>query len=213
MARGLFITLEGIDFCGKTTQAELLRTRLAKSGVDVVLLRDPGGTRISEEIRAILLNPEHNEMHPVTELLLYEAARSQMVAERIRPALEAGQVVICDRFYDSTTAYQGYARGIPLPEVELANRLGSHGLAPDVTFVIDIPVEESLRREKNLAGSADRMESERPEFRSKVREGYLRLAEQEPGRVVVVDGTESVDRVHALIWEIVEREAIGRGIL
>ncbi len=213
MPQGLFVTLEGIDFCGKSTQAELLVGRLERAGASVLSLRDPGGTRISERVREILLDPTLKEMDPVTELLLYEAARAQMVAEEIRPALERGTVVVCDRFYDSTTAYQGYGRGLALDDVETANRLGSIGTVPHVTFILDISVEESLRRERSLRTQADRMEAESARFRERVRQGYLALATKEKDRIEVVDGEQPIQTIHEKIWKRVEREARNRGIL
>jgi len=213
MPQGLFVTLEGIDFCGKSTQAELLVGRLERAGASVLSLRDPGGTRISERVREILLDPRLKEMDPVTELLLYEAARAQMVAEEIRPALERGTVVVCDRFYDSTTAYQGYGRGLALDDVETANRLGSIGTVPHVTFILDISVEESLRRERSLRTQADRMEAESARFRERVRQGYLALATKEKDRIEVVDGEQAIQTIHEKIWKRVEREARNRGIL
>jgi dTMP kinase len=203
--RGLFITLEGIDFCGKSTQAALLARRWRETGREVTTLRDPGGTTISERVRAILLDRRLQEMHPVTELLLYEAARAQLVAERIAPCLERGEVVICDRFYDSTTAYQGYGRGLPLEQVELANRLGSQGLRPDLTIVIDITVEESLRRQQTLGQLPDRMEAQESDFRRRVREGYLEISRREPERIVVVNGEAPPEEVHTRIWRAVEQ--------
>ncbi len=203
--RGLFITLEGIDFCGKSTQAALLARRWRETGREVTTLRDPGGTTISERVRAILLDRRLQEMHPVTELLLYEAARAQLVAERIAPCLERGEVVICDRFYDSTTAYQGYGRGLPLEQVELANRLGSQGLRPDLTIVIDITVEESLRRQQTLGQLPDRMEAQESDFRRRVREGYLEISRREPERIVVVNGEDPPEEVHTRIWRAVEQ--------
>ena len=212
MRPGLFITFEGIDFSGKTTQAELLCERLRQRGLRVLLLRDPGGTRISERIRDLLLDVELTEMHPVTELLLYEAARAQMVAEKIIPALERGEVVVCDRFYDSTTAYQGFGRRIPLQKVRKANELGSLDLAPDLTFYLDLPVDEALERRKGLNVEVDRLEREDRDFAERVRAGYLELARSEK-RVVVIDGGGSAAEIAADIWSRVEELASRRGLL
>jgi len=200
MPRGLFITFEGIDGCGKTTQAERLCRRLERTGHEVLFVRDPGGTRISERIRELLLDRQLHEMAPVTELLLYEAARAQLVAEKIRPALEAGKVVVCDRFFDSTTAYQGYGRGIDLSLIRRANELGSLGLVPDLTFCIDVPADEGARRLHRLGGERDRLESEDHWFRERVRRGYLKLADDEPRRVVVLDGLQEPDTLSQQIW-------------
>ena len=200
MPRGLFITFEGIDGSGKTTQVDLLCRRLREAGHQVVLVRDPGGTRISERIREILLDRQLREMAPVTELLLYEAARAQLVAEKVIPALEAGKIVVSDRFFDSTTAYQGYGRGIELDSVRKANELGSLGLTPDLTVYIDVPVQEGLRRLRDQGGERDRLESEDSEFVQRVREGYLRLAEEEPERVVVLNGLEPPEVLADQVW-------------
>ncbi len=201
MPRGLFITFEGIDGCGKTTQAELLCRRLEDAGCDVVFVRDPGGTRISERIRELLLDRQLREMAPVTELLLYEAARAQLVAEQIQPALDAGKIVVSDRFFDSTTAYQGHGRGIDLALISKANELGSLGLKPDLTFLIDVPVEEGARRLHKLGSERDRLESEDRQFQERVREGYLKLARSEAARVVVVDGLQPADVISQQIWQ------------
>ncbi|MDZ7374257.1 MAG: dTMP kinase [candidate division KSB1 bacterium] len=204
MDKGLFISLEGIDFCGKTTQAHLLARRWSEVGREVVSVRDPGSTAISERLREILLDRSAREMHPMTELLLYEAARAQLVAQIIRPGLQRGAVVVADRFSDSTTAYQGYGRGLPLKEVEEANRLGSLGLCPDLTVVIDIPVEESQRRQQALGMPADRIEDQEADFRRRVREGYLEIARHNPQRVILIDGLGTPAEVHARIWEAME---------
>jgi len=201
MPRGLFITFEGIDGCGKTTQAELLCRRLEDAGYEVVFVRDPGGTRISERIRELLLDRQLREMAPVTELLLYEAARAQLVAEQIQPALGAGKIVVSDRFFDSTTAYQGYGRGIDLALISKANELGSLGLRPDLTFFIDVPVEEGARRLHRLGGERDRLESEDRQFQERVRKGYLKLARSEAARVVVVDGLRPADEISQEVWQ------------
>jgi len=190
---GTFITFEGIDGCGKSTQVGLLVTALDELGLDNVHLREPGGTSISEKIRALLLDPDNLEMRPETELLLYEASRAQLVRQVIEPALKAGKVVLCDRFYDSTFAYQAIARGLGEELVRRSNELGSCGFTPQLTVVFDLDPEVAWSRATQ--GGADRMEAEGLAFQSRVREGYLRAAELEPWRVVVVDANGTPEQV------------------
>ena len=201
----MFITFEGIDYSGKSTQAKLLVERLQKQGDDVVFLREPGGTAVSEKIRTILLDKAHLDMTQMAELLLFSAARSQVVHEIIRPALKVKKTVVCDRFYDSTTAYQGYGRGLNLEHVRLINKLATGGLVPDVTFIVEIPVEEiALRR--SLAGvPPDRMESSGDAFYHKAVQGYREIAEMEPQRCTVLDGTQPVYQLHEKIWTIIQQ--------
>ncbi len=196
--KGLFITFEGIEGCGKSTQARLLTESLRSSGYEVVFTREPGGPRISEEIRTILLNKEFTEMNRLTEIFLYMASRAQHTLEWIIPAIEKGQTVICDRYYDSTYAYQGAAREIPENEIETINTIATTGLKPDVTYIIDVPVEIGLERLHNgtKAEDIDRLESEDVDFHRRVRAGYLELAEKEPERVIVIDGTKSIKEIH-----------------
>lgn len=202
---GLFITLEGVDGCGKTTQATLLVEDLEAEGHEVVRLREPGGTRISEKIRLFVLDPQYDEMCDECELLLYEAARAQLVHEVIRPALARGAVVVCDRFYDSTFAYQASARGLSANVVSMANSLGSCGLAPDLTIVFDLDPFEALKRATHEA--TDRVEGEGTEFQRKVRDGYLKLAQDEPDRVRIIDATGPVEVVHARV-----RQTLSEGL-
>lgn len=185
--RGVFITLEGADGCGKSTQAARLADALEASGREVVRLREPGGTAISEKVRAILLDPANAEMCPECELMLYEASRAQLVREVVEPALSRGAVVLCDRFYDSTYAYQAGGRSLPEDLVRRANALGSCGLDPDRTLVFDLDPELAYARA--TAGGADRMEAEGLAFQRRVRDAYLRLAQAEPTRVRVVDAS------------------------
>lgn len=193
MARGTFVTLEGVDGSGKTTQATLLVEYLQDVGVPVVSVREPGGTQVSERIRGILLDPDNAGMCPECELLLYEASRAQLVRQVIEPALDSGKVVVCDRFYDSTFAYQAVARGLDHELVRTCNRLGSCGIVPDRTIVFDIEPEVALRRA--TAGGADRLEGEGLRFEERVREGYLELAHAEPGRVRPISADGSVEEV------------------
>ena len=191
--KGTFITLEGIDGCGKSTQALRLVEALQQSDAEVLLLREPGGTEISEKIRALLLDPANAKMTSECELLLYEASRAQLVREVILPALERGATVVCDRFYDSTYGYQYGGRGLPEELIDTCNRLGSCGLVPDVTMVFDLDPAEALARATR--GGADRLEGEGLAFQERIRAAYLRLAEREPRRVQVIDATGTPDEV------------------
>jgi len=189
---GPFITFEGIDGSGKSVQASALAKNLRRMGYIVTLVRDPGGPSISEQIRNILLDRRHRVMTPVTELFLYEAARSQLVSDTIRPALNRGEVVISDRFTDSTVAYQGCGRSIPPSLVQNANQWACRETFPHRTYILDIPWEESLRRRSASLEKADRLEKEREQFYQRVREGYQIIANEEPHRLRLLDGTKSV---------------------
>lgn len=191
--RGLFITLEGADGCGKSTQAAILADRIAATGREVVRLREPGGTAVSEKIRALVLDPENSEMAPECELLLFEASRAQLVRQVIEPALARGAVVVCDRFYDSTFAYQAAGRSLAEQTIRAANALGSCGVAPDRTLVLDMDTDAALSRATR--DGADRMEAEGVAFQRRVREGYLRLVAEEPHRVRRVDAAGTVEEV------------------
>ena len=191
--RGVFITFEGGEGCGKSTQLKLLAQRLEAAGVPVRALREPGGTVVGEAVRTILLDPDHSGLDDTAEILLYEAARAQLVAEVIEPALQAGDVVLCDRFYDSTTAYQGYARGIPLEEVAALNHAATGGLTPDVTVLLDL--DPALGIKRATAEGADRLEAEDLQFHTRVRLGFLAVAAEDPARIRVVDGSGDADRV------------------
>ncbi len=196
----LFLSFEGIDGAGKSTQIRRLVDRLRHGGHEVVESVEPGASRIALQIRQILLDPANCEMSPFAELMLYFAARAQNADQLIRPALERGAIVVSDRFTDSTIAYQGHARGLGEDVVRQLHEIACHGLQPDLTVFLDIdPVTSAARR-----GQADRMESEPDTFRAKVREAYLRLVEAEPQRVRRIDGTESPDAVAGEIWALVE---------
>lgn len=192
---GRFITVEGIDGCGKSTQARLLVEDLERAGYDVLALREPGGVAISEKIRALLLDPANVEMSATCELLLYEAARAQLVHEVVAPALAEGRVVVCDRFYDSTTAYQGYAGGVPLDAVTRANELAVGACAPDLTFVFDI--DPALAAERTVSRAQDRMEAKGMGYQRRVAEGFRAIAAAEPTRVKLIDAARDIDAVHA----------------
>lgn len=201
--KGKFITFEGIEGCGKTTQIKLLNDALQKRGMETVLTREPGGTNIGDKIRNILLDPENRELVALAELLLYEASRAQHVEEKIRPSLEAGKVILCDRFYDSSSAYQGAARKLKPSIVHKLNEIATNGLVPDLTIVLDISPEEGLARAKGR-GKPDRLESEEIEFHRRVRAGFLKLAKDEPKRVVVVNGAAAVEEIHKEIIKTVD---------
>ncbi|MDD3959496.1 MAG: dTMP kinase [Clostridiaceae bacterium] len=206
--RGLFITFEGIDGSGKSTQIRRLRDFLETNGHSVELIREPGGTAIGEKIRSLLLDKSNGEMSFETELLLYEAARAQIVNEKIVPSIRAGKVVVCDRFFDSTTAYQGYARGLDLSEINRLNRWATGGLEPDITFLMDLPVTEAMKRMVGRSGGSDRLEVEGSDFMEKVREGYLAILTRNP-RMILLDATDSADtifqKVQRIVWEVMNK--------
>jgi dTMP kinase len=200
---GVFITFEGGEGVGKSTHILLLAARLEAAGVEVLLLREPGGTRIGESIRDILLDPAHAELDDMSELLLYEAARAQLVTQIIKPALARKMVVLCDRFTDSTVAYQGVARGLGFEVVERANHLGSKGLVPDRTIVLIHDPLEALNRATEEG--ADRLESEGLAFHTRVLEGYRRLAATDPARVRLVQSREhKEDTAEAIFAELAD---------
>ena len=199
----MFISFEGIDGSGKSTQAKLLVKRLQDENHPVLFLREPGGTEISEQIRTILLNKKNLSMTQVTELLLFSASRAQLVSEVIKPALLNNTVVITDRFVDSTTVYQGYGRGLHHGGIKGINSLATMGVLPKKTFFIDITVQEMYARRQANHQEIDRMEMSNIEFFERVREGYMELAKEEPGRFVTIDGKESIETIHQQIWSIV----------
>jgi len=200
--RGILITFEGIDGSGKSTQAELLRGFLSSRGFRVILLREPGGTAIGELIRSILLDRRHDDMSPYTEVFLYLAARAQITFQLISPALDRGEIVVLDRFIDSTTVYQGYARGLGVEEMNRLNTLATSGVFPDVTFVIDCDPAVALSR---VSGSPDRLESKGMEFMGKVREGFLELCGSGEDRFVLLDGSRDIESIQEEIRSVVER--------
>lgn len=212
--RGKFITLEGPEGSGKSTQAMTLIRRLAERGIEAMYTREPGGTALGEEIRNIL---QHNQAGETpcerAELLLFEASRNQLVEKVIRPALEKGTWVICDRFMDSTTAYQGYGRGLPVNEVQAIHHFTVHDVMPDLTLLLDIDIATGFERiaERFLAlgESADRFEQEERSFHEKVRAGYLKLAEEEPARFRIVNAAQKPEAVSADIWKIIEEKMRG----
>jgi len=205
----MFITFEGLDFCGKTTQAQRLVEKLSLNSLPgddrirpVQLIREPGGTAISERLREILLDRRNLELSDVAELLLFSASRAQLVEQTIRPALGRGEVVLCDRYYDSTTAYQGYGRGLELSSVRLINRFATSGLVPDITLLVDITVDEIDRRKQKSGVVFDRMENSGRAFYERVRNGYLEMAHLEPDRFAVVNGMAPIEAVGDEIWRV-----------
>lgn len=198
--RGILITFEGIDGCGKTTQVEMLQHRLEESAVPHILVREPGGTAVGEEIRQILLH-NHCSLFLQTELLLYMAARSELSEQVIQPALLAGKIVVCDRFTDSTLAYQGYGGGADLDLIRLLNQKATGGITPDLTFLFDLTVEEAAGRR---SGKADRMENKNYSYHRRVQHGYLEIARQEQERVVIMDASEDRTRQGDKVWQIIQ---------
>jgi len=211
----LFITFEGVEGSGKTTQIQRLKKYLTQKGIRCKVTREPGGCSISEKIRKILLNPDHREMVPMTELLLYEAARAQHVIEIIKPFVEKEGVVLCDRFSDATLAYQGYGRKIDLKWIERLNHLSSRGIRPDITFLLDCPSDVGLKRaiQRNRAlkqEGEERFEREEIEFHRRVRKGYLAIARKEPRRVKVIDTGQGEEKVFEKIKKIVDNLLKGK---
>lgn len=214
----MLITLEGVEGCGKSTHLRLLSEWLKERGVAHLLTREPGGTAIGAQVRAILLNRQGEELDPWSELLLYIADRRQHVVRLLQPALSRGELVLCDRFADATVAYQGWGRGLDLEMVKRLNRLATGGLKPDLTLLFDCPPEEGLARARHrvqglLPGVSpeDRFEREELDFHRRVRQGYLALAAEEPGRFRVIDGAPGIDEVQQRVREVVA-QALGIGI-
>ncbi len=203
--KGIFITFEGSEGSGKSTQIGLLVSRIEAADRDVIVTREPGGTEIGEEIRHLLKHSAAGkEMCPATELLLFAASRAQLVREVILPALDKGKVILCDRFLDSTTVYQGVARKISADPVNAINKFAIGELIPDLTIVLDVPAEVGLSRIRYRASDLpDRMEEENIDFYRKVREGYLVLAKSFPDRFVVIDGTQSPETIQEEIWNAI----------
>lgn len=202
--KGIFITMEGPDGAGKSTQIDLLKKYLEDKGYNILLTRDPGGNDISEAIRGIILNKDFTEMGYMTELLLYASARAQLVKENIKPALEAGTAVIADRFVDSSAVYQGIGRGLGIDTVYKVNEFALQGIMPDMTILMDLDAEVGLARKKNQA-ELDRMEQESLDFHKKVVEGYRSLAEMNPDRIVKVDAALPKEAIHDIITSYVEK--------
>lgn len=205
---GTFITFEGIEGSGKTTQIRLLAKALEQKKLPIVLTREPGGTEIGDRIRTVLLNPDFHAMHPMTELFLYAAARCQHIHQVIRPALDAGKIVLCDRYADATTAYQGFGRAIDLGWLRQLHQLATGNLNPDLTLLLDCPVASGLKRAvareaKQTGVAEDRFEQEKKTFHEKVRQGYLHIAKEEPKRVHIIDADGGIQEIHERILKVV----------
>jgi dTMP kinase len=192
--RGLFITFEGPDGAGKTTQVKAFAEALAQRGHDVLVTREPGGTAISDKIRELILDPSHREMDDVTEALLYAASRAQHVREKVLPALARGKVVVCDRFVDASMAYQGFGLGLPVHKIKEINEFATGGLVPDRTYLLDLPVAVGRERLHTRAG-LDRIEQKEAAYHERVREGFHTLAKEHPARIRVIDANQSVEAV------------------
>jgi len=197
----MFITFEGIDGSGKSTQLDLLKNYLTEKGRSVIKLREPGGTEFSEAIRDLLLSTDY-DIDALTELLLFDAARSHLVSKIIKPALKRGDVVLCDRFYDSTTAYQGYGRGLDLEKVKTINKTAAAGLIPDITFFLDVSLEVSLKRSNDR--ESDRIELAGNDFFTKVRDGFQQIAKSEPDRIVIINSESELYETHSKIINVLE---------
>ena len=215
-ARGLFITIEGPEGSGKSTQARRLYDAL-RGELPLVIAREPGGTPVGEAIRSVLLDERHKGMRPETEMLLFAASRAQYVGQVVLPALEAGTCVLSERFVDASIAYQGYGRGLPVDVVRRVNEVATSGLRPDLTLLIDIDPAVGLARARNergkegVPGRGDRLEQEDLAFHQRVRAGFLQLAHEEPPRFVVIDGSRPADEVHAALVAAVRRLVKTRG--
>ena len=200
--KGIFISFEGIEGSGKTKQSRLLYEYIRKSGYKVILTGEPGGTQIGLKIRDLLLSVENRKMTPVSELLLYNASRSQHIKEVILPALKKGFIVITDRFIDSTKAYQGYGRGIDLKLIEFLEKIVTEDIRPDLTLLLDLDVKIGLKRNRGI-NKTDRLELEDVKFHKRVREGYLKIAAKELERIKLIDATDSIEEIHLKIIDIV----------
>jgi dTMP kinase len=198
-----FISFEGIDFSGKSTQIQLLRNKLEQIGRKVTVLREPGGSLISERIRDILLDARHKNMTDLCELLLYSAARNQLVAEIINKELAAGNFILADRYVDSTVAYQGYGRCLPLEFIRNLNRLVTQGIMPHITFLLEIDLKQQNIRKKNRQSGSDRLEKENLEFYQRINNGYKKIAQVQKRRIKVIDANRSIEKIEIEIWEYV----------
>lgn len=195
----LFITFEGGEGCGKSLQSRMLYKRLSRLAIPVQLTHEPGGTPLGKRVRYLVKHAQNTRISPLTELMLFNASRAQLVQDVIQPSLKRGETVICDRFADSTTAYQSYGRGLNLEIVKAVNNAATGGLKPDITFLLDVPVEVGLARK--CAGNPDRFEREDIAFHLRVREGFLKLAAAEPERWLVIDASQSKAKIAAIIWQ------------
>ena len=200
--KGKFITFEGSEGSGKSTQIELAQQYLESKGKNVLFLREPGGVKISENIRSILLDPETKDMTDECETLLYMAARAQLVSEIIIPALNSGKVILCDRFLDSTVAYQGYGNGVNIEKIKNIGEFVTQGFYPDLTFLFDLNVEEGFAR---INRSKDRIEQRGLDYHSRVRSGYLEIAKSEPDRVKLIDARKSKEEIQSVVQKHIDQ--------
>ena len=203
MNNGFFITIEGGDGSGKTTQLEFMKEYFREKGENAIFTREPGGTPIGEKIRGIILDQDNREMEPMTEMLLYAASRAQLVEQVIKPALARGRIVVCDRYTDSSIAYQGYGRGLG-NSVSAVNTYAMAGCVPDLTFLLKLDPEKGSERAGEEYGQ-DRIENEDTEFHRAVYEGYLQIEKQEPDRIVGIDASQSIEEVRLQIQEYLDR--------
>jgi dTMP kinase len=202
---GYFITFEGPDGAGKSTQIHLLNDYLKSKGWDTVVTREPGGTPIGEKIRSIILDVENRDMNPITEMFLYAAARAQHVSQVIKPALKQGKIVLCDRFVDSSIAYQGFGRELGVEMVEKVNRFALQGITPDITLLFDINPEKGLERSAMRHRGVDRLEEEKLDFHRRVYEGYVLLSRKYPERFHVIDASRKIEEIHKTIIGEIEQ--------
>ncbi|HIH31739.1 TPA: dTMP kinase [Candidatus Woesearchaeota archaeon] len=201
----MLITFEGIDFCGKSTQVKLLERYLIDKHINVYVFREPGGTKIGELIRGILFDRENLGMRNQTEFFLFSASRAQLIREKVKPYLKQGYYVLSDRLHDSSTAYQGYGRGLDLNAINTVNNLALGNIIPDLTFIINITVEEmNKRKSQKLHRELDRIELNDNDFYQRVRDGYLQIADKYQDRIKIIDGTKSIDMIHREIMKIIE---------
>jgi|WetSurMetagenome_2_1015567.scaffolds.fasta_scaffold17629_2 dTMP kinase len=202
----MFITFEGIDLCGKSTQVKLLLDYLKKNKEKVILVREPGGTLISEKIRKILLDKDNSKMRYLTEFLLFSASRHQLTEEIIKPLLKKNYIVICDRYYDSSTAYQGYGGKIDLEIINQINKIATNNLIPDISFLIDINYDENIRRRKLSGKSHDRIEQKEKNYYSKVINGYRAIAKLNSKRFKIIEGKKEINEIHNEILNIIRKK-------
>ncbi len=210
----LFITFEGSEGCGKSTQAKVLWRKLHRLGIPVELTHEPGGTALGNQLRRTLKKGRQDKISPLAELFLFAACRIQLVTEVIRPSLQQGKVVICDRFADSTTVYQGYGRGLDLETIKKINELATQEVKPNLTILLDIPTQKGLDRKQSTTN--DRFEAEDIAFHNKVRDGYLKLAAEEPERWLVIDATLPKAEIEKMIWDkvscLLQTEKVSRHV-
>lgn len=212
--KGIFITVEGPDGSGKSTQIRLLEEYLKDRGYNVVVTREPGGTKISEDIRKIILDTSNTDMSPYTEALLYAASRAQHVYETILPALKDGKIVICDRFVDSSLVYQGFARGLGIKKIKEINDFATEGLKPDATLFFDIDIDTALKRVGNRT-TKDRLDKENIEFHKKVYEGYMRIKQMYSHRIEVINAAYDIENTFKQVKSVIDRllELNEKGVL